>query len=597
MADVNRSHSNGKRPGQGNPDQGRNKMHRGRGGHGSAGRGGGSGRGARPFSTAAPKVQRLPDTPTDEPDAAPSPKTTSHLSDVRFDSLRGIVDDRILAAIKFEYMSVVQAATLQEGLSGIDLLAQAKTGTGKTIAFLLPAIQRLLTVPRRQSNQIYVLILSPTRELALQIEKEAQMLMTGLPGFGVQHVVGGTNMTSEQKRLARDPCNILVATPGRLLDHFNSSGLAQKMTNLTTFVLDEADRMLDMGFRNELEQIKAQLPDRNKKPRQSLLFSATFPKTVLQVADVSPNHKLINTIPEEEQNTHQHVAQDYQTVPMPDVLPLTLAHIVNERRSRQGTAKIIIFLPTARATQLAFEAISSVAGIGRAWEIHSRKSQSQRARASEEFRQATEGILFSSDVAARGVDFPNVSLVIQAGLPSSSDQYIHRLGRTARAGAAGRGVLILADFEAAFLNDSTIKTLPLKPLDAAQTATLDALLDQGRRDISAALARVSDESKSQAYQAALGYYNSSLKLLRWNKDTLVAKMNEYARDSLGYGGNTSPPLLAKTVGKMGLKGVAGLNVVKELPQQGGGHGKVSVGGGGGGGGARGNGRGRGRGRA
>ncbi|PWN28566.1 DEAD-domain-containing protein [Jaminaea rosea] len=583
----------GKRPSHGG---GSNRGHKfSRGGRGRARGGGANGNG---MHTGVPRP-RPTETPEDSEASrpeTPSAGGSSHLSTTRFDSLKGSIDDRLLRAIPFEHMSVVQAATISDALQGYDVLAQAKTGTGKTVAFLLPVISRLLQT-KRTSGRIYTLILSPTRELAMQIEKEAKMLLAHIPDIGVQFTVGGTNMSAEAKRLFGQRCDILVATPGRLLDHINNSNLGDKLSDLKILVLDEADRMLDMGFRNELEKIKSRLPDRRQKPRQSLLFSATYPKTVMEVADVMPNHKFINTIPPEEQNTHEHVPQEYDVVEQQDVLPSLLTHILLEQQQMPGQAKIMAFLPTARATQLAFEAITKVDEIlkkrTQVWEIHSRKSQSARAKASEQFRQASDGILFSSDVAARGVDFPNVSLVIQAGLPMNSDQYIHRLGRTARAGAAGRGVLLLSTFEQVFLSQPAIKALRLAPLDAAKRARVQALQPSSQQSINYALTKVSDETKAQTYQAALGYYNSSLRLLRWDKPTLVATMNDYAFNGLGWKGPGTPPLLAQTVGKMSLKGVPGINVVRQLPGKEGGAPSRGGGGGGRGGGRGGRGGGRG----
>lgn len=266
--DANQASRGGKRPGNGQPGRGTNKFSR-----------GGRGRGRNVHSGPPPPRAQdsdasQPSTPA--PEGEEDPTVNSHLSETRFDSLKGHVDDRVLSAIPFERMSVVQAATISDAIQGYDVLAQAKTGTGKTVAFLLPAIQRLITT-RRSPGNIYTLILSPTRELAMQIEKEAKTLLRNVPDIGVQHVVGGTNMNAETKRLNNQRCDILVATPGRLLDHINNGGLREKLSDLKILVLDEADRMLDMGFRNELEKIKANLPDRRQKPRQSLLFSATYP--------------------------------------------------------------------------------------------------------------------------------------------------------------------------------------------------------------------------------------------------------------------------------------------------------------------------------
>ena len=576
------------------PGSGAGARGRGRGRGGGAGRGrgrggaGGQGQGqslggqgahlAQAFSNhtgaSTPVVASTDPTPAGTP---PPPTVSTYLSTTTFSSLSSQVDARLLGAVPFEFMSEVQAATIQPALRGVDVLAQAKTGTGKTVAFLLPAINKILSRPgpgpAPPKGKVSCLILSPTRELALQIEKEAKMLLANLGGaVGVQHVVGGTNMNSEQNKLARDRCDILVATPGRLLDHLNHTpGTTDRFSNLSTYVLDEADRMLDMGFRKELEKINAFLPRGNK---QSLLFSATIPPGVRQVANLSSDAEFINTLSEEESNTHQHIPQQSIVAPMTDLLPLTLALLLEEFERHSTKAKVIVFSPTARAAALAAEVFRSAPvtsllsaickGPFSVGEIHSRKSQGARVSATKTFAEASSAILFSSDVAARGVDFPGVTAVFQVGLPASTEQYIHRIGRTGRAGAVGgRGVLVLADFEAGFMAQREMRELPIAPHPG---------LSEQKRSISdqtmlAALEATPDEPKAQAYQAALGYYKSELKMLRWSPAELVANMNAYASDALRYK-DGQPPLLAKTVGKMGLKGVPGLNIVKELPAKG-----------------------------
>lgn len=554
---------------------------------------------------------------TPPPLVRPTPTVTSHLSSVTFASLSSHnVDQRLLDAIPFPLMSEVQAATIEPALKGVDILAQAKTGTGKTVAFLLPAIQHILSAAQSPARgSISCLILSPTRELALQIEKEAKLLLSRVDAsaLGVQHVVGGTNMSSEVKNLAAKRCDILVATPGRLLDHLQTTpGFAARLAALRTYVLDEADRMLDMGFRQELQKISVHLPDRRQVPRQLLLFSATIPPGVKEVAGLDPsNAQFINTLSEEESNTHAHVTQESVVVDSwADALPATVALILEEVARLPLAAKVIVFSPTARAAGLAAELFRSpavtkrleaaVGGSFPVGEIHSRRSQAQRVRATSDFAGAARAVLFSSDVAARGVDFPGVSCVLQVGLPASAEQYVHRIGRTGRAGAEGKGAIVLArNGEERFLQQGEMRDLPIK-------ARSGLALDDARRVVHAGLLAVSDESKSQAYQAALGYFKGELKLLRWGVPELIARVNEYAAHALLYRGGQStepPPLQAKTVGKMGLKGVQGLNVVRgeSQPQQGrGGSGGHQVNGGSRGGagrGGRGGGRGRGGARA
>ncbi|CAO1618015.1 unnamed protein product [Sympodiomycopsis kandeliae] len=552
-------HRGGKRPNNG--------FSRGGGGGGRAGKRGrnddhSSMVDANGFQTSAVPAQLTP---------KQGSSSATHLSDVTFDSLKGKIDSRILEAIAFPKLTTVQAATIEPALQGHDVLAQAKTGTGKTVAFLLPAIQRVLNSPQGLSKgRVSILVISPTRELAMQIAKEAQVLVSRFKsGFGVQYCVGGTNKNSEANRLKSDRCDILVATPGRLVDHIETSALAPLLKSVQTWVLDEADRMHDMGFAKELDAIKAVLP----ASRQSLFYSATWPASVLKIADAKPDHKFINTVPPEEENTHRHVKQEFEVAPLEDILPLTLKHIALEHQRSPQSAKVIVFCPTANATAVSAAALQGIRGldIGQVWEIHSRKSQSQRTKAMEQFRQAKTGVLFASDVAARGVDIPGVSMVIQSGRPDSVDQYIHRLGRTARAGASGRGVLILGDYESSFINLPDVKSLSLSAAASSQpetTAQYRDLITVSMLDV------VTSEEKSKAYSAFLGHTKSNLKKLTNVKtnEGIVALANQYATNVLFYSdkdGNVIPGLSPKIVGKMGLRGVQGIRIVKDDQQQGG----------------------------
>lgn len=587
---------------------------RGAGGRGqgrASGRGRGPGRGGRgdaagrgvpiPSSEAVSSVDATPDetpaasgtsTPTWTPKAiAAGTDAAVYLTENRFADLKGQIDDRLLSAIPFPTMSAVQAATLSTALSGKDVLAQAKTGTGKTLAFLIPSIQKLCALPQPPpQSSISVLVLSPTRELALQIEKEAHMLLANLQGaFAVQHVVGGTNIGSERKRLQRDRKDLLIATPGRLLDHLTSAtpglDLRKACQHLKVLVLDEADRMLDMGFRNELEKILNMLPDPVASQRQSLFFSATIPSFVHDVAKLRPDHQFISTLTEQDTNTHEHVPQESLISSLADCLPRALQVVLSEAIRYPTNHKILVFLPTARSTSLAAAVFthlrnqkgSAYAKLGPIFEIHSRKSQAVRTKTMETFQTSASGILFSSDVTARGIDIPGISLVLQLGLPSSLEQYIHRLGRTARAGKEGRGVLILADFEQFFLNQNDVRKLPITPLDVARVEAESRVeLNDVARQVNAAMQSIDPTTRSQAYQAHLGFYKGYLKQLKWRPEKLIALTNEYAREILQWpaaknGSWVGPPLLQKTVSMMGLKGKPGLNVVKELPgKQGGG---------------------------
>ncbi|GAA5970892.1 hypothetical protein JCM3765_000846 [Sporobolomyces pararoseus] len=518
----------------------------------------------------------------------------------------------------FTNCTEVQAQTLPVAITGVDLLAQARTGTGKTLAFLIPSIERLIRAPQQpQRGQISVLILSPTRELAIQIQDSAKVLLAGTP-YTCDHVVGGTNMKSEINRLNKQQTDILVATPGRLQDHLENSNLKAKLSSLKCLILDEADRLLEAGFRREIEKIIGFLPNRTSSPRQTLLFSATIPQQVHQIASLAllPNHAFVSTIPPEEENTHEHVPQYSVTPPsLYDLFPTTLAVLKNEIKTHGSDAKTMVFFPTARATGLA-AALFKRAGLQaygqEIFEIHSRKSQGQRNAAAEAFKNVKGGVLFSSDVTARGMDFPNVTAVIQVGIPQTPEQYVHRLGRTARgSNATGQGIIILAPFETFFLRKSpVISSLPIQPHPLTTTilSPTSATMQDCKQVLNKAMQSVGDDEKNQFYGATLGFYKAFMKdAFGSNAAEMVKVWNDFATSSDGLGCPEVPGMLAKTVGKMGLRGTPGLRIVQELGNGSGGGGGNGRGGnpsnrggsssrgGGGGGGQRGGASGRGAG--
>jgi len=316
--------------------------------------------------------------------------------------------------------------------------------------------------------------------------------------------------------------------------------------------------LLDMGFRPAIEKILGLLP--GKETRQTLLFSATFPQQVKAIAQVTlrctgnGKYQMIDTIGDDEMPTHK-IPQSYLVTRIEGQMPAVMCALAQQATNPDH--KIIVFLPTARQTQLFAEVFNALADLGvfqaKCLEIHSRKSQPQRTRVSAEFRSADRAILFSSDVSARGMDYPDVTFVLQCGAPSDEAQYVHRLGRTARAGKSGGGLLVLADFEKFFLQQ--IKDLQVKQEKAPDRAELDKM----RHSTEAALRnahRANPQLGAQVYQAWIGFYNTYLRKLNWTKQELVSQANHYALDCMKLGG--IPALDPKTVGKMGLKGTPGL---------------------------------------
>lgn len=552
-------------------------------------------------------------------------------------------------AFGFHRMSKVQAASLAMLLRGDDCFAKAKTGGGKTLAFLLPAVERLIALrANSQPNAVGVLVISPTRELALQILEEAKTLVRFHAGpLHVEAVIGGTNISSERKRMhghgSSVSVDILVATPGRCVDHIESTpGFAAALRNVRVLVLDEADRLLDMGFEASLNQISRMLPPGAPPPagpmgerppgRQSLLFSATVPEPVKAVAHrfLRTGYPLIDTVGANETATNPQVTQEAMVLPPTSVIP-ALAAILGHIATTNPHHKTVVFFTTARLTGYMASVFANLSFRNprggpdiklNVIEMHSRKSQSYRTSASEKFRVGSGVVMFSSDVSARGMDYPGITEVIQVGL-TDREQYIHRLGRTARAGREGAGLLLLADFEARALLQE-LHDLPITPAGPTSDISggvaaglppyavgVPATPARGRADFLArfpvsapvpppatlgfALARVArseDDLReaSQAYGAMLGFYNGAQRRLGWSAETMVETMNMLF---LTLGCPEVPVMPKDTLGKMGLRGVAG---IREGPSLRGGSGRGGSGGGNGGSGRRGGGGGGGRGR-
>lgn len=544
----------------------------GRGGSGGRGRGRG---GKRPMSTAG---QSRPGNPRPEGrnrDASPpsqrlfsdiaQPELTISvpLDTPKFIDLakENLIDPVLLKTItedmKFDHMTPVQAATIHLLLKErSDMLAQAKTGTGKTLAFLLPAIQTLINKNRRAGMAISALIISPTRELAMQIANEATTLLQRRPEFRVCIAIGGTNKNAEASRISKG-CDLLIGTPGRLLDHIQPdegdySLVRERLQHLDTLVLDEADRMLDIGFLPDLKKIISYLPDKESSRRQGMLFSATIADHVQKVAHfaLSKDYKFISTIPEGEAGTHERVPQQLVIVPnFSDMASALLGNIRQEvGRSGPETFKAIVFAPTAALVDFYAEVLEKIPNLPSIVALHSRMSQTKRTRTTDEFRNAKNGILLATDVIARGMDFPSVTNVIQVGIPTDRESYIHRLGRTARAGAAGRGTFIVTEHEKYFpdhkLKDVNFERIP------EDLSTRDQVLQIAEN--------LGADVQAKAYQSWLGYYKGPLKQLQWTTDQLVREANKFALE--GLGAPEVPTLQRTTVGKMGLKGVKGLNI-------------------------------------
>ena len=438
-----------------------------------------------------------------------------------------------------------------------DCLVQAKTGTGKTIAFLLPALHSVLSSPSLPRGHVAILIVSPTRELALQIAKECDAVTAKLPQKLECHTAyGGTSKDRDLKRFANGDPKIVVATPGRLNDLLSDDDIASRFWGIRTLVLDEADQMLEAGFLIAINQILSRLPPKSDG-WQGMCFSATVPKKVEGVLHkvLKDNYTRLSTIDPNETPTIDRVPQHSVIVPSVRETFSTLRVLLQKEYTLQpNNFKVIVFGATANGVALMTALFQNLIGNTeqmRVFQLQSRLTQNARTRTTEEFKAAPAGVMFASDVIGRGMDFPNVSLVVQVGLPSSGDQYVHRVGRTARAGNEGRAVILLTQRESFFLKVN--KKLPITPYpeDLSSSAAAET------QNVENAFDRVDEVTKAKAYQGWLGFHKTFTKQLQLSNEGLVREVNEYAATM----GCPEPPVMdKKTVGKMGLKGVPGLNV-------------------------------------
>jgi len=358
--------------------------------------------------------------------AIAAPEASAHLqpSENPF-ALLGLAPHLVRAVADEGYTqpTPIQSATIPHVLAGRDVLGCAQTGTGKTAAFVLPLLQRLAAAPRA-GKHIRLLVLTPTRELAAQIDERVAAYGRHL---GVTHTVifGGVNQHRQEIALARHP-DVLVATPGRLLDLMDQRLV--RLDGVTQLVLDEADRMLDMGFIRDVRAICAAVP----KKRQTLLFSATMPAEVAGLANamlvdparvsVTPKQTAATTVSQ----SVMHVSRDEKRRALVSVL------------SSPDVVRAIVFTRTKRGANRVTEQLAR-AGVEAA-AIHGNKSQNARERALGDFKSGRARVLVATDVASRGIDVDGVSHVINYELPETPESYVHRIGRTGRAGAEGSAI-------------------------------------------------------------------------------------------------------------------------------------------------------------
>ncbi|GJJ10587.1 hypothetical protein Clacol_004814 [Clathrus columnatus] len=557
---------------------------------------------------------------------------------VPFATLKGTMSYETLQAItvkpfKHQTMTAVQSRVLSllpdlirphnpeeqdKTLPPRDMMVKARTGTGKTLAFLVPVIEARLRAIKAAGKQavqdaalvtdknlegrvkrvftrtnIGALIISPTRELATQIANEALRLSYHHDGFEVRLFSGGLSRRTQMRDFMKGRRDIVVATTGRLLDLANSEPeIKAALATTEMLILDEADTLLEMGFREDIDQIKEFLPP--SPQRQTFLFSATISPAIRQIArsTLSPGFTFIDTIGANDVPVHARIPQYHTVLPSAaDQISHVLRLVAHDQLTNPGKSKVMIFLPTTKMTQLfstMIRELKSTALPGRSrtnvYEIHSKRTNDSRVSTSEQFRNDKSGVsvLVTSDVSARGVDYPGVTRVIQVGIPPAPEQYIHRIGRTGRAGTGGRGDLVLLPWEVGFVTWQ-LTDIPLKPITTnelkSQLETLaekydenPAVIEQdesservrhprssgrdartneklrrieglpkGQKDIAvsissnveALLPNLEEEAIKETFASLLGYYMSKSPELRVQKGVIVQGCKDWTTGACG----------------------------------------------------------------
>ncbi len=352
---------------------------------------------------------------------------------------------RAVADAGYDAPTTVQSAAIPPANEGSDLMVAAATGSGKTASFILPALQRILAAradvtKKREKGAVYgprILVLTPTRELAIQIAKAADVYGRHVPGLRVATVVGGVPYGAQLKAL-RGPLDILISTPGRLLDHLQSGKAV--IGNVEMFVLDEADRMLDMGFIDDIRTISDHVP----ATRQTLMYSATFLGNVAGLArSLLRDPKRVDVA--SHTDTHANIEQRLHWADNGAHKNALLDHILTQREIEQA----LVFTSTQRdADWLA----DRLAGMGHsAAALHGGMPQGRRNRVLQDLRSGRLRVLVATDVAARGIDVRTISHVVNYGLPMKPEDYVHRIGRTGRAGKNGLAVTLAERMDAGMI--------------------------------------------------------------------------------------------------------------------------------------------------
>ncbi|KAJ8724397.1 hypothetical protein PYW08_015871 [Mythimna loreyi] len=473
------------------------------------------------------------------------------LSDQKFTALEGKVCEATLMGIKdmgFTTMTEIQSKAIPPLLEGRDLVGAARTGSGKTLAFLIPAIDLIYKLKFKPRNGTGVIILSPTRELAMQTFGVLMELMKyHHHTYGL--VMGGANRSTEAQKLSKG-INILVATPGRLLDHLqNTPDFLYK--NLQCLVIDEADRILEIGFEEEVKQIIKLLPKR----RQTMLFSATQTKKTESLTALAVKHEpvYVGVDDHREQATVDSLEQGYIVCPSEKRMMVLFTFLKKNRKK-----KVMVFFSTCMSVKYHHELFNYIDLP--VMSIHGKQQQTKRTTTFFQFCNAESGILLCTDVAARGLDIPAVDWIVQYDPPDDPKEYIHRVGRTARGlGTSGHALLFLRPEELGFLRFLKQSRVALNEFEFSWNKIADIQL-QLEKLISRNY--FLNQSAKEAFKSYLRAYDSHHLKTIFDIDTIdMAKVSK----SFGF---TVPPAVELKVASKGppqkRKGGGGYGYFKSL---------------------------------
>lgn len=384
----------------------------------------------------------------------------------------------------------------------------------------------------------------------------------------VQTAVGGTGKQAGLWRIRNQGCHILVGTPGRLNDILSDPTSGVAVPNLDALVLDEADRLLDQGFAAEIESIRQLLPSASTRDRQTLMFSATVPKEVMQMVGtfMKRGYRFVQTVQPGEQQTHERVVQKAVYVNgLENMLP-SLLELIRREEGRQDSGspfKAIVFFNANTEAQLSRAIFQNLRSHDARKvpiiEMHAKLTQINRTRASDMFRRAKSAVMFSSDVSARGMDFPNVTHVIQMNLPRDQETYIHRLGRTARGDKRGEGWIFMTPMEQRVARQR-LKGLPLVEDSSLEVPRIDMTKDsQLPASVAQCLTETIDAARQTDLKLKAAAYTATLGTFQWaSKGPLVEMMNRRAIH--GWGMTEPPSISAPLAQKLNLRGLPGLRI-------------------------------------